>query len=78
MRTLLIAGLCALAAGCAELPPTAAFVAPDGLPSGLVTAAAGDCGGWRTRDGVATCRGAQLPEQIVGEERHAEVLDGRS
>jgi hypothetical protein len=74
MKALLIAALCAFAAGCADVPPA---ITASGMP-GLTLAAIGDCGAWRTRDGMVTCRGIALPEQIIGEENHAVVLDGRS
>lgn len=78
MKTLLIAGLCALAAGCADILP--AFTASDAhfVKPGLTLATIGDCGAWRNQDGMVTCRGVALPEQIIGEEHHAAVLDGRS
>lgn len=81
MKTLLIAGLCALAAGCADiLPAFTASPASDAhfVKSGLTLATIGDCGAWRNQDGTVSCRGVALPEQIIGEEHHAAVLDGRS
>jgi len=78
MKALLIAGLCALAAGCADIPQDiTAFDALSAKP-GLTLVTMGDCGGWRTQDGMVSCRGIALPEQVVGEENHAAVLDGRS
>lgn len=65
MKTLLIAGLGVLAAACAELPPTDAVSFDGYAPAG---------------DGIilTVWRGRALPQQVIGEENHAAVLDGRS
>lgn len=65
MKTLLIAGLGVLAAACAQLPPTEDLSFDGYRPA---------------NDGIilTVWRGRALPQQVIGEENHQAVLDGRS